>query len=111
MFFQRKNSKKVKDSNGSSSKKDKDSRGKNIFDSAKGGLGALTGTLQTAKNDAGEKAENLQDDVKTTIGAILRRGSGVLEKAKEIGGHSEASQSKELGKLQHYTQFRVTSSQ
>lgn len=50
MFFQRKNSKKVKDSNGSSSKKDKDSRGKNIFDSAKGGLGALAGTLQTAKN-------------------------------------------------------------
>uniref|UniRef100_A0A0D9YAQ3 Uncharacterized protein n=1 Tax=Oryza glumipatula TaxID=40148 RepID=A0A0D9YAQ3_9ORYZ len=96
MFFQRKNSKKVKDSNGSSSKKDKDSRGKNIFDSSKGGLGALAGTLQTAKNDAGEKAENLQDDVKTTIGAILRRGSGVLEKAKEIGGHSEASQSKEL---------------
>uniref|UniRef100_A0A0E0M2D2 Uncharacterized protein n=1 Tax=Oryza punctata TaxID=4537 RepID=A0A0E0M2D2_ORYPU len=110
MFFQRKNSKKVKDSNGSSSKKDKDSRGKNIFDSAKGGLGALAGTLQTAKNDAGEKAENLQDDVKTTIGAIMHRGSGVLEKAKEIEGHSEASQSKELGELQHYTRFRVTSS-
>uniref|UniRef100_A0A0D9V251 Uncharacterized protein n=1 Tax=Leersia perrieri TaxID=77586 RepID=A0A0D9V251_9ORYZ len=95
MFFQRRNSKKVKDPNGSS-KKDKDSRGKNIFDSAKGGLGALTGTIQTAKNDAGERAGNIQEDVKSSIGTIMHKGSGVLEKAKEIGAHSEASQSKDI---------------
>ena len=50
MFFQRKNSKKVKDSEGSQ-KKGKDSRGKNdLFDRAKGGLDALAGSLQSAKN-------------------------------------------------------------
>ncbi|XP_006644299.1 uncharacterized protein LOC102713681 [Oryza brachyantha] len=85
MFFQRKNSKKVKDSNGSSSKKDKDSRRKNIFDSANGGLGSIVGTLQTTKNDAEESAGNLQDDVKTTLGSIIH-----------IEGHSEARQSKDL---------------
>lgn len=47
-FFQRKNSKKVKDTDGS--QKD-GSRGKNdLFDRAKGGLDALAGSLQTAKN-------------------------------------------------------------
>ncbi|OEL16800.1 hypothetical protein BAE44_0022183 [Dichanthelium oligosanthes] len=82
MFFQRKNSKKVKDSEGSQ-KKGKDSRGKNdLFDRAKGGLDALAGSLQSAKNDAE---------------TILHKGSGLIEKAKEeLGGHSEASRSKEL---------------
>lgn len=48
MFFQRRNSKKVKDTDGSSPKKDKDGRGKNdFFDRAKG---AFTGSLKSAKN-------------------------------------------------------------
>jgi hypothetical protein len=51
MFFQRKNSKKVKEADGSSPKKDKSSRGKNdFFDRTKGGLGALAGSLKSAKN-------------------------------------------------------------
>jgi hypothetical protein len=50
MFFQRKSSKKAKDSEGSQ-KKGKDSRGKNdLFDRAKGGLDALAGSLQSTKN-------------------------------------------------------------
>nr|CAB3477399.1 unnamed protein product [Digitaria exilis] len=64
MFFQRKNSKKVKDSEGSQ-KKGKDSRGKNdLFDRAKGGLEALAGNLQSAKNDAETATEKLQGDSK-----------------------------------------------
>jgi hypothetical protein len=46
MFFQRKNSKKVKETDGPSPKKDKGSRGKNDFF----GLGALGGSLKSAKN-------------------------------------------------------------
>ncbi|RCV25961.1 hypothetical protein SETIT_5G206800v2 [Setaria italica] len=97
MFFQRKNSKKVKDSEGSQ-KKGKDSRGKNdLFDRAKGGLDALAGSLQSAKNDAETATEKLQGDVKSGIETILHKGSGLIEKAKEeLGGHSEASHSKEL---------------
>ncbi|KAF8671008.1 hypothetical protein HU200_050286 [Digitaria exilis] len=97
MFFQRKNSKKVKDSEGSQ-KKGKDSRGKNdLFDRAKGGLEALAGNLQSAKNDAETATEKLQGDVKSGIETILHKGSGLLEKAKEeLGGHSESSRSKEL---------------
>ncbi|CAO2203785.1 unnamed protein product [Urochloa humidicola] len=93
MFFQRKNSKKVKDSEGSQ-KKGKGSRGKNdLFDRAKGGLDALAGSLQSAKNDA-TASEKLQGDVKSGIETILHKGSGLLEKAKEeLGGHSEASRS------------------
>jgi hypothetical protein len=97
MFFQRKNSKKVKDSEGSQ-KKGKDSRGKNdLFDRARGGVDALAGSLQSAKNDAETATEKLQGDVKSGIETILHKGSGLLEKAKEeVGGHSEASRSKEL---------------
>ena len=47
MFFQRKNSKKGRDTDGSSPKKDKSSRGKNEL---LGGLGALAGSLKSAKN-------------------------------------------------------------
>ncbi|CAL4949177.1 unnamed protein product [Urochloa decumbens] len=96
MFFQRKNSKKVKDSEGSQKK---GSRGKNdLFDRAKGGLDALAGSLQSAKNDAETATEKLQEDVKSGIETILHKGSGLIEKAKEeLGGHSEASRSKELG--------------
>ncbi|CAL4963079.1 unnamed protein product [Urochloa decumbens] len=95
MFFQRKNSKKVKDSEGSQKK---GSRGKNdLFDRAKGGLDALAGSLQSAKNDAETATEKLQGDVKSGIETILHKGSGLIEKAKEeLGGHSEASRSKEL---------------
>jgi len=51
MFFQRKNSKKVKDSEGSQKKGKDGRRGKNdLFDRAKGGLDALAGSLQSAKN-------------------------------------------------------------
>ncbi|RLN23612.1 uncharacterized protein C2845_PM07G13230 [Panicum miliaceum] len=97
MFFQRKNSKKVKDPEGSQ-KKGKDSREKNdLFDRAKGGLDALAGSLQSAKNDPESATEKLQGDVKSGIETILHKGSGLLEKAKEeVGGHSEASRSKEL---------------
>ncbi|KAL6882112.1 hypothetical protein ACP4OV_011584 [Aristida adscensionis] len=96
-IFQRKNSKKVKDTDGSQ-KKDKNNRGKNdLFDRAKGGLGALAGSLQSAKNDAESATEKLQEDVKSGIETILHKGSGILEKAKEeLGSHSEASLSKEL---------------
>ncbi|KAG8051588.1 hypothetical protein GUJ93_ZPchr0001g30775 [Zizania palustris] len=90
MFFQRKNSKKAKDSDGS--QKDKATRRKNsILGSAKGGLGALAlaGTLQSAKNDAEERAGNIQGDVKSRMETII-------EKVKDIGRHSEASQSKEV---------------
>ncbi|CAL4956112.1 unnamed protein product [Urochloa decumbens] len=95
MFFQRKNSKKVKDSEGSQKK---GSRGKNdLFDRAKGGLDALAGSLQSAKNDAETATEKLQEDVKSGIETILHKGSGLIEKDKEeLGGHSEASRSKEL---------------
>ncbi|KAL5228444.1 hypothetical protein ABZP36_016709 [Zizania latifolia] len=95
MFFQRKNSKKVKDSDGS--QKDKTSRRKNsILGSAKGGLGALAGTLQPAKNDAEERAGNIQGDAKASMETIMHTGSGIVEKVKDIGHHSEASQSKEV---------------
>jgi len=99
MFFQRKNSKKVKNADASSPKKDKDSRGKNdFFDRAKGGFGALAGSIKSAKNDAEERAAKVQEDVNAGIEAILETGSGILEKAKEdVGGHSETSRSKELG--------------
>uniref|UniRef100_A0A8R7TUX9 Uncharacterized protein n=2 Tax=Triticum urartu TaxID=4572 RepID=A0A8R7TUX9_TRIUA len=99
MFFQRKNSKKVKNTDASSPKKDKDSRGKNdFFDRAKGGFGALAGSIKSAKNDAEERAAKVQEDVNAGIEAILETGSGILEKAKEdVGGHSETSLSKELG--------------
>ncbi|KAM3349596.1 hypothetical protein ACQJBY_022493 [Aegilops geniculata] len=99
MFFQRKNSKKVKNTDASSPKKDKDSRGKNdFFDRAKGGFGALAGSIKSAKNDAEERAAKVQEDVNAGIEAILETGSGILEKAKEdVGGHSETSRSKELG--------------
>jgi hypothetical protein len=41
--------------------------------------------------------------VKSGIETILHKGSGLLEKAKEeVGGHSEASRSKELGKLHSF---------
>ncbi|KAJ1283994.1 hypothetical protein BS78_03G170600 [Paspalum vaginatum] len=97
MFFQRKNSKKVKDSEGSQ-KKGKDSHGKKgLFDSAKVGLDALAGSFQSAKNDAETATEKLQGDMKSGIETILHKGSGLLEKAKEeLGGHSEASRPKEL---------------
>lgn len=99
MFFQRKNSKKVKNTDASSPKKDKDSRGKNdFFDRAKGGFGALAGSIKSAKNDAEERAEKVQEDVNAGIEAILETGSGILDKAKEdFGGHSDTSRSKELG--------------
>ncbi|KAF7029634.1 hypothetical protein CFC21_041332 [Triticum aestivum] len=99
MFFQRKNSKKVKNTDASSPKKDKDSRGKNdLLDRAKGGFGALAGSMKSAKNDAEERAAKVQEDVNAGIEAILETGSGILEKAKEdVGGHSETSRSKELG--------------
>jgi len=95
MFFQRKNSKKVKDTDGSSPKKDKSSRGKNDF---LGGLGgALTGSLKSAKNDIEERSAKVQEDVKAGIETILQRGSVTLEKAEEdIGSHSEVSRSNEL---------------
>ncbi|CAO2179510.1 unnamed protein product [Urochloa humidicola] len=95
MFFQRKNSKKVKDSEGSQKK---GSRGKNdLFERAKGGLDALAGSLQSAKNDAETATDKLQGDVKSGIETILHKGSGLIDKAKEeLGGHSEASRSKEL---------------
>ena len=51
MFFQRKNSKKDKGSEGSQKKGKDGRRGKNdLFDRAKGGLDALAGSLQSAKN-------------------------------------------------------------
>ncbi|XP_062202663.1 nucleolin 2-like [Phragmites australis] len=95
-FFQRKNSKKVKDTDGSL-KKD-GSRGKNdLFDRAKGGLDALAGSLQSKKNDAEAATEKLQGDVKSGIETIFHKGSGILEKAKEeFGSHLEATRSKEL---------------
>ncbi|KAM0928899.1 hypothetical protein ACQ4PT_001951 [Festuca glaucescens] len=98
MFFQRKNSKKVKEADGPSPKKDKSSRGKNdFFDRTKGGLGALAGSLKSAKNDVEERLEKAQDDAKTGIETILQRGSVVLEKTEEdIRGHSEVSRSNEL---------------
>lgn len=97
MFFQRKNSKKAKDSEGSQ-KKGKYSRGKNdLFDRAKVGLDALAGSLQSAKNDAQTVTEKFQGDVKSGVATILHKGSNLLEKAKEeLGSHSEASRSKEL---------------
>lgn len=52
--------------------------------------------------DAQGRAEKVQADVKAGFETILEKGSGILEKAKEdVGGHSEseASRSKELGKL------------
>jgi hypothetical protein len=52
-FFQRKNSKRVKEeADGSPKKQDRDSgRGENdLFDRAKGGLETLAGNLQAAKN-------------------------------------------------------------
>jgi len=96
MFFQRKNSKKVKDTDASSPKKDKSSRGKNDF---LGGIGgALAGSLKSAKNDIEERTEKVQEDVKAGIETILQRGSVTLEKAEEdIGDHSEVSRSNELG--------------
>ncbi|KAL6597755.1 hypothetical protein ACP70R_046560 [Stipagrostis hirtigluma subsp. patula] len=95
-IFQRKSSKKVKDTDGSP-KKDKDSRGKSdLFDRAKGGLGALAGTLQSAKSDAEAAKEKLQEDVKSGIETILHQGSAILDKAKEVGSHSKATRSKEL---------------
>ncbi|CAM0881418.1 unnamed protein product [Alopecurus aequalis] len=95
MFFQRKNSKKVKDTDASSPKKEKSSRGKNDF---LGGLGALAGGLKSAKNDMEERAEKVQEDVKAGIETILQRGSVTLEKGEEdIGDHSEVSRSNELG--------------
>jgi hypothetical protein len=46
-----------------------------------------------------ERLEKAQDDVKTGIETIIQRGSVVLEKKEDdIGGHSEASHSNELGK-------------
>ncbi|PWZ30617.1 hypothetical protein Zm00014a_029987 [Zea mays] len=98
MFFQRKKSKKAKDSRGSQ-KKGKDGRGKNdLFDRAKGGLDALAGSLQEAKKDAETATEKLQGDVKSGMETIRHKGSGLLEKAKEeLGSHSDASRSsKEL---------------
>ncbi|CAD6238197.1 unnamed protein product [Miscanthus lutarioriparius] len=81
MFFQRKNSKKDKGSEGSQ-KKGKHGRGKG---------------LQSAKNDAEMATEKLQGDVKSGIETILHKGSGLLEKAKEeLGSQSDASRSKEL---------------
>jgi len=53
--------------------------------------------------------EKLQGDVKSGIETILHKGSGLLEKAKEeLGSHSDASRSKELGKLHS---FRVASNE
>lgn len=97
-IFQRKNSKRVKETDGSP-KKDRDSsRGKkDLFDRAKGGLDTLAGSLQSVKNDAEAATEKLQGDVKSGIETILHTGSGILEKAKaELGSHSEATRSKEL---------------
>ena len=45
--------------------------------------------------------------MKSGIETILHKGSGLLEKAKEeLGSHSDASRSKDLGKLHS---FRVAS--
>ncbi|GJN18592.1 hypothetical protein PR202_gb05766 [Eleusine coracana subsp. coracana] len=109
-IFQRKNSKRVKESDGSPKKDKGSSRGKNdLFDRAKGGLDTLTGSLQSAKNDAETATEKLQGDVKSGIETILHTGSSILERAKaELGSHSEATRSKDLGKLHS---FRVTSNE
>ncbi|TVU34187.1 hypothetical protein EJB05_16018 [Eragrostis curvula] len=95
-IFQRKNSKRAKETDGSL-KKDS-SRGKNdLFHRARGGLDALAGSLQSAKNDTEAATEKFQGNVKSGIETILNTGSDILEKAKaELGSHSEASRSKEL---------------
>lgn len=105
-FFQRKNSKRVKEADGSP--KDKDSRGKSDrFDRAKVGLETLAGNIQSAKNDAEAGTQKLQGDLKSGIDTIMHTGSGILEKARtEFGSHSEGTRSKELGKSHS---FRVTS--
>ncbi|KAK3164590.1 hypothetical protein QOZ80_1AG0021540 [Eleusine coracana subsp. coracana] len=97
-IFQRKNSKRVKETDGSPKKDKGGSRGKNdLFDRAKGGLDTLAGSLQSAKNDAEAATEKLQGDVKSGIETILHTGSSILEKAKaELGSHSEATHSKDL---------------
>jgi regulator of RNase E activity RraB len=95
-FFQRKNSKRVKEADGSP--KDKDSRGKSDrFDRAKAGLETLAGNIQSAKNDAEAGTQKLQGDLKSGIDTIMHTGSGILEKARtEFGSHSEGTRSKEL---------------
>lgn len=56
--------------------------------------------------DAEAAAQKLQGDVKSGIDTIMQTGSGILEKAKaEFGSQSEATRSKEPGKLHS---FRLT---